>query len=62
MSHDNVVTTVWDDVYGFDMSCVKPMVMSEPLVDNVEASMINTDSVPVYVCIQSRVITYRALT
>jgi protein arginine N-methyltransferase 1 len=38
----------WDDVYGFDMSCMKPLVMAEPLVDNVEASMICTDSVPIY--------------
>ena len=28
---------VWDDVYGFDMSCIKKLAMLEPLVDVVEA-------------------------
>ena len=26
---------VWDDVYGFDMSCIKKLAMLEPLVDVV---------------------------
>ena len=30
-------TTVWDDVYGFDMSCIKKLAMLEPLVDIVDA-------------------------
>ena len=25
----------WDDVYGFDMSCIKKMALLEPLVDKV---------------------------
>lgn len=27
----------WDDVYGVDMSCIKPWVRREPLVEYVEA-------------------------
>lgn len=30
-------STVWDDVYGFDMSCIKKLAMLEPLVDIVDA-------------------------
>ena len=29
----------WDNVYGFDMSCIKRMAMLEPLVDTVEPGM-----------------------
>ncbi|KAJ2794089.1 Nuclear SAM-dependent mono-and asymmetric methyltransferase [Coemansia guatemalensis] len=32
----------WDDVYGFKMSCIKEAAMSEPLVDTVEARVINS--------------------
>lgn len=32
----------WDDVYGYKMSCIKDMALSEPLVDNVEAKQIVT--------------------
>lgn len=28
--------TVWDDVYGFDYSCIKDIALREPLVDCVE--------------------------
>lgn len=34
----------WGNVYGFDMTCIKAMAMSEPLVDNVEANQIVTDT------------------
>lgn len=27
---------VWDDVYGFDYSCIKDIALKEPLVDTVE--------------------------
>jgi protein arginine N-methyltransferase 1 len=37
----------WDNVYGFDMSCIKAVAMREPLVDVVEPHMIITNSVPV---------------
>lgn len=32
----------WDDVYGFDMSCIKPFVLKEPLVDVVDAKALVT--------------------
>lgn len=32
----------WDDVYGYKMSCIKELAISEPLVDNVEAKQIVT--------------------
>jgi len=32
----------WDNVYGFNMRCVKDMAMKEPLVDNVEPNSICT--------------------
>lgn len=33
----------WDDVYGFKMSCIKELAISEPLVDNVDAKQIVTN-------------------
>ncbi|KAG9511071.1 Protein arginine N-methyltransferase 1, partial [Fragariocoptes setiger] len=35
----------WDDVYGFDMSCIKEMAIAEPLVDLVDAKQVVTNSV-----------------
>lgn len=36
----------WDNVYGFDMSCIKPYAIREPLVDLVEAkACVTTDFV-----------------
>lgn len=32
----------WDDVYGFKMSCIKKLAMSEPLVDNVNPKQVVT--------------------
>jgi protein arginine N-methyltransferase 1 len=32
----------WDSVYGFDMSCIKKIALTEPLVDTVEAQQIAT--------------------
>jgi len=37
----------WENVYGFDMSCIKEIAMQEPLVDVVEAHSVVTDSHPV---------------
>lgn len=34
----------WDNVYGFDMSCVKEQAMLEPLVDTVEPDSIVTNA------------------
>jgi protein arginine N-methyltransferase 1 len=30
----------WDDVYGFDFSCIKDLALNEPLVDTVDAKQI----------------------
>jgi type I protein arginine methyltransferase len=32
----------WDDVYGWDMSCIKALAMAEPLVDVVEPGQVAT--------------------
>lgn len=32
----------WDDVYGIDMTCIKPNVMAEPLIDICEKRAINS--------------------
>lgn len=37
----------WENVYGFDMSCIKEIAMQEPLVDVVEAHSVVTDSCPI---------------
>jgi len=34
----------WDNVYGFNMSCIKKMAIQEPLVDVVEANQVMTTS------------------
>jgi len=38
----------WNDVYGFDMSCIREVAMLEPLVDNVDPRAMVTPGVPVY--------------
>lgn len=38
------ICAVWDNVYGFDMSPIKRLVMLEPLVDIVEADAVNSDT------------------
>lgn len=37
----------WNNVYGFDMSCIKEIAMQEPLVDCVEAQSVVTNSCPI---------------
>jgi len=37
----------WDNVYGFDMSCIKKIAISEPLVDVVDQNLLITNSVPI---------------
>ena len=32
----------WDDVYGFDMSCLRQVAIKEPLVDVVDQKMVLT--------------------
>lgn len=34
---------VWNNVYGFDMRCIKKQAMMEPLVDTVDANQIVTN-------------------
>ena len=40
--------TWWESVYGFDMSCMKSMVMREPLVDVVDPGQVVTGYQPVF--------------
>lgn len=37
----------WDDVYGFDYSCIKEIALREPLVDTVELKSVVCDPWPV---------------
>lgn len=37
----------WDNVYGFDMSCIREMALTEPLVDIVEPDFVNSDFQPI---------------
>lgn len=39
----------WENVYGFDMSCIKKIATTEPLVDMVEANQIASTFCPVLV-------------
>jgi hypothetical protein len=36
-------SAVWDNVYGFDYSCIKDIALREPLVDTVELKAVVTD-------------------
>lgn len=40
--HDKI--SFWDNVYGFDMSCIRHLAMTEPLVDCVDQQQIGTDT------------------
>lgn len=42
--------TVWDNVYGFDYSCIKEIALREPLVDTVELKAVVTDPCLIKVC------------
>ena len=37
------ISTVWDNVYGFDFSSIKSVALREPLVDTVDAKAIVTN-------------------
>ncbi|KAF6001187.1 Protein arginine n-methyltransferase [Cyanidiococcus yangmingshanensis] len=37
----------WDNIYGFDFSCIKRVALTEPLVDYVDADQLVTDICPV---------------
>jgi hypothetical protein len=43
--------TVWDNVYGFDFSCIKDIALREPLVDTVELKAVATDPCILKVCL-----------
>ena len=34
----------WDDVYGFDMSCIRKVALTEPLVDTVDQNQVHSSS------------------
>ena len=36
--------TGWDNVYGFDMSCIRDIAISEPLVDVVDPKQVVSNS------------------
>jgi protein arginine N-methyltransferase 1 len=40
---DHAIAVVWDNVYGFDYSCIKDIALREPLVDTVELKAVVTD-------------------
>ena len=31
----------WDEVYGFDMSCIRKVALTEPLVDTVDCNQVS---------------------
>jgi protein arginine N-methyltransferase 1 len=41
----------WDNVYGFDMSCIRGVAITEPLVDVVDPKQVVSNSCLVKVCI-----------
>lgn len=42
MSHS--VFTGWENVYGFDMTCIRDVAMKEPLVDIVDPKQVVTNA------------------
>ncbi len=41
---NHAIITDWDNVYGFDMSCIRKLAVKEPLVDTVEGDAIVTNA------------------
>lgn len=41
------VGVVWDSVYGFDMSCIKEIAKTEPLVDTVSSDALLSNVCPI---------------
>jgi protein arginine N-methyltransferase 1 len=35
----------WDDVYGFDMSCIRQVALQEPLVDVVDRNQVQRKNI-----------------
>ena len=48
MSHS--VFTGWENVYGFDMTCIRDVAMKEPLVDIVDPKQVVTNACLIKVC------------
>ena len=46
------LSQVWDNVYGFDYSCIKDIALREPLVDTVEMKAVVTNPCLIKVIIQ----------
>lgn len=45
-----LLALVWDNVYGFDYSCIKDIALREPLVDTVDLKAVVTDPCLIKVC------------
>ena len=39
-----ILLSGWDNVYGFDMSCIRKVAICEPLVDVVDPKQVVTNS------------------
>lgn len=48
MSH--FAPTGWENVYGFDMTCIRDVAMKEPLVDIVDPKQVVTNACLIKVC------------
>lgn len=46
LDHCNLVSSLsgWENVYGFDMSCIKEVAIKEPLVDVVDPKQLVSNS------------------
>lgn len=44
------VPSGWENVYGFDMSCIRDVAMKEPLVDIVDPKQVVTNACLIKVC------------
>ena len=42
-----MLSSVWDNVWGFDYSPMKEIALTEPLVDNVEMKAVVSDPCPI---------------
>lgn len=40
----SLILSGWDNVYGFDMSCIRKVALTEPLVDSVDHKQVCTNS------------------
>jgi protein arginine N-methyltransferase 1 len=45
--HTNKQIDFWDSVYGFNMTVIKEIALSEPLVDVVDSRAVMTNSKPI---------------